>query len=334
MNAEILKRLFRAVTEGSDESLRKVCGVIIEDVKRKHHQHLADQLEQILVDSTKNEEPKQVIKLRPATTEVVNNTLPQARRGQENLISIFSRQELEHYMVLPKSIEEKFVRIEQEYAARERLANYGLKARKKILLYGPPGCGKTLAAKRLAWNTGLKLVKVRFDVMISSLFGESANNLRTIFDFCSVNPSVLLLDECDFIARSRNSNKDIGEVQRIVNTLLQLLEDYNFPGLVIATTNLYEQLDHALFRRFDDAFEVPLPGEDEINKLLKFSFSTVTLDRDVDFNKISTKLKGYSSADVVKVAQNAAKNVVLGGETKVTSKVITQAINEFSGSIR
>jgi ATP-dependent 26S proteasome regulatory subunit len=68
--------------------------------------------------------------------------------------------------------------------------------------------------------------------------------------------------------------------------------------------------------------------------LLKFSFSTVTLDRDVDFNKISTKLKGYSSADVVKVAQNAAKNVVLGGETKVTNKVITQAINEFSGSIR
>lgn len=334
MNAEILKRLFRAVSEGSDESLRKVCGVIIEDVKRKHHQHLAEQLQQILSDTTKNESSKQIVKFRSATPEIVSDTLPQARKGHENLISIFSRQELEHYMVLPKSIEDKFVRIEQEYAARERLANYGLKARKKILLYGPPGCGKTLAAKRLAWNTGLKLVKVRFDVMISSLFGESANNLRTIFDFCSVNPSVLLLDECDFIARSRSSSKDIGEVQRIVNTLLQLLEDYNFPGLVIATTNLYEQLDHALFRRFDDAFEVPLPGDDEITKLLKLSFSTVVLDKEVDLIKVSTKLKGFSSADVVKVAQNAAKNIVLGGETKVTNRVIKQAIKEFAGPIR
>lgn len=334
MNAEILKRLFRAVSEGSDESLRKVCGVIIEDVKKKHHQHLAEQLEQILSDSLKAEKSKQVIRFRSATPEIITNSLPQARKGHENLISIFSRQELEHYMVLPKTIEDKFVRIEQEYAARERLANYGLKARKKILLYGPPGCGKTLAAKRLAWNTGLKLVKVRFDVMISSLFGESASNLRTIFDFCAVNPSVLLLDECDFIARSRNSGKDIGEVQRIVNTLLQLLEDYNFPGLVVATTNLYDQLDHALFRRFDDAFEVPLPGKDEITKLLNLSFGTVKLGNDVDLGKVSTKLSGLSSADVVKVAQNAAKNVVLGGETKVTNKVITQAILDFSGPLR
>jgi SpoVK/Ycf46/Vps4 family AAA+-type ATPase len=334
VNAEILKRLFRAVSEGSDESLRKVCGVIVEDMKRKNHQILAGQLENILSDQPKNDPSNQVIKFRSSAPEIITHALPQARKGHENLISIFSRQELEHYMILPKAIEEKFIRIEQEFAARERLANYGLKARKKILLYGPPGCGKTLAAKRLAWNTGLKLVKVRFDVMISSLFGESANNLRTIFDFCANTPSVLLLDECDFIARSRNNSKDIGEVQRIVNTLLQLLEDYNFPGLVVATTNLYEQLDHALFRRFDDAFEVPLPGTDEITKLLKLSFSTVKLDGEIDLMKVSAKLHGFSSADVVKVAQNAAKNVVLGGETRVTNKVISRAIQDFSGSVR
>ena len=111
------------------------------------------------------------------------------------------------------------------------------------MFYGPPGCGKTLGARRVAYNTGLPLIKVKFDTMLSSYFGESASNLRSIFEECEQSPSVLLLDECDFIARARKGSKDVGEVPRIVNTLLQLLEDYDLPGLVIATTNIQEELD-------------------------------------------------------------------------------------------
>ncbi len=331
MNAEILKRLFRAVSEGSDESIRRVCGVIIEDTKKRHHTTLADQLEEILSQSKKKVDASnsQILKFRSAP-EVVSSSLPMAKRGQENLVSIFSRNELEHYMVLPEAVEEKFTRIEKEFAARERLASFGLKPNKRILLYGPPGCGKTLGAKRLAWNTGLKLVKVNFDVMISSLFGESANNLRTVFDYCVQHPSLLLLDECDFIARSRNNSKDIGEAQRIVNTLLQLLEDYNFPGLVVATTNLTEQLDSALFRRFDDAFLIPLPGEKEIYKLLKLALSSVKVSNDINLNNVVNELKGFSSADIVKVAQNAAKEVVLNGDSKLTARSLEMAIKQFS----
>ena len=84
-------------------------------------------------------------------------------------------------MVLPGDVKERFARIEREYAARERLAGYGLRPRKTVLLYGPPGCGKSLGAKRLAWNTGLPLMKVRFDALLSSYFGESAANLRAVF---------------------------------------------------------------------------------------------------------------------------------------------------------
>ena len=175
-------------------------------------------------------------------------------------------------------------------------------------------------------------MKVRFDVMISSMFGESASNLRSVFDYCMEQPSLLLLDECDFIARSRTNSKDIGEVQRIVNTLLQLLEDYNFPGLVVATTNLTEQLDHALFRRFDDAFEVPLPGENEISKLLKVALSTVPLSKELDFNKISKSLVGQSSADIVKISQNAAKHSILSGERFVTMSALQDAIVEQKSS--
>jgi SpoVK/Ycf46/Vps4 family AAA+-type ATPase len=119
------------------------------------------------------------------------------------LATIIPKEALEHHMVLPVATEERFSRIEREYAARERLGAWGLKPRKTILLYGPPGCGKSLGAKRLAWNTGLPLLKVRFDALISSYFGESAANLRAVFVAARERPCVLLLDECDFIARSR-----------------------------------------------------------------------------------------------------------------------------------
>jgi SpoVK/Ycf46/Vps4 family AAA+-type ATPase len=331
VNAELLKRLFRAVSEGSDKGVRQVCGVIIDDVKKKHHKQLAKQLEEIL--ATEND--KRVVPFRSTRQpEVLAKELPQSRKVADNLISILSRQELEHFMVLPMSVEERFKRIEEEFSARDRLFNFGLKPRKKILLYGPPGCGKTLGAKRLAWTTGLKLVKVRFDVMVSSLFGETASNLMAIFDYCAENPSVLLLDECDFIARSRTNSRDIGEVQRIVNTLLQLMEDYTLPGLIVATTNLYEQLDPALFRRFDDSFEVPFPAREEIFKLLSMSFSTVRLGHEVDLQETSNELTGLSAADVVKIAQNAAKSAVLRGEDHVSLTQLKGAITDFSPPAR
>lgn len=97
-------------------------------------------------------------------------------------------------MILPEAVEKRFCRIEREYAARDRLAHYGLRYRQKILLFDPPGCGKTLGAERLAWNTGLSLLKVRFEAMVSSFLGETASNLRLVFDKASENSCLLFLD--------------------------------------------------------------------------------------------------------------------------------------------
>jgi SpoVK/Ycf46/Vps4 family AAA+-type ATPase len=232
-------------------------------------------------------------------------------------------------MVLPAVAEERFLRIECEFAARERLGLYGLRPRKTILLYGPPGCGKSLGAKRLAWKTGLPLMKVRFDALISSYFGESATNLRAIFIAAKERPCVLLLDECDFIARSRNNSKDIGEASRIVNSLLQLMEDYDAPGLLVATTNVESSLDTALFRRFDDVFLVPLPGPEEIQKLLTMTLSAVRQIEMINWERIVKQLSGASAAMVVKAAQDAAKAAVLKGKKGVAESDLQQAVAEL-----
>jgi SpoVK/Ycf46/Vps4 family AAA+-type ATPase len=255
--------------------------------------------------------------------------LPLSRRHGELLATVIPREALEHHMVLPSEIEERFARIEREYAARERLGAYGLRNRKTILLYGPPGCGKSLGAKRLAWNTGLPLLKMRFDALLSSYFGESAANLRAVFDAAKERPCVLLLDECDFIARSRTTSKDIGEASRIVNSLLQLMEEYDAPGLLVATTNVEESLDAALFRRFDEVFLVPPPGAEEIEKLLRMTLSAVKLAERIDWGGLVAQLSGASAAMTVKAAQDAAKAAVLCGEKVVTEALLSRAIGEL-----
>lgn len=318
MNADILKRVVRAIAEGSQGDLDSLARTIVESERRIGHTRLANQLENILSRSRS--------KRHPDASSRELSELPTSRRHGESLLTLMPRESLEHHMVLPREIEVRFARIEQEFAARERLGAYGLKPRKTVLLYGPPGCGKSLGAKRLAWNVGLPLLKVRFDALISSFFGESASNLRSVFDAARERPCVLLLDECDFIARSRANSKDIGEVTRIVNSLLTLMEEYDAPGLLVATTNIEESLDAALFRRFDDVFLVPPPGPEQIEELLKTRLSSVATAKDIRWHNLIHSLEGASAAMVCKTAEEAAKSAVLAGKKIVTSEYLENAI--------
>lgn len=327
MNADILKRVVRAISEGAQTDLDRLATKIVEGERKTGHTRLAEQLDAILKQPrAKRHAPSPVTPV--ADMERTLRELPLSRRHGESLATLLTPDALEHHMVLPAAIEERFARIESEYAARDRLRIYGLKPRKTVLLYGPPGCGKSLGAKRLAWNIGLPLMKVRFDVLISSYFGESATNLRSIFLAAKERPCVLLLDECDFIARSRINSKDIGEASRIVNALLQLMEEYDAPGLLVATTNVESALDPALFRRFDDVFMVPLPGPVEIEKLLHMTLATMKLAQPINWSYLVERLTGASAAMVVKAAQDAAKAAVLSGKHLVGQADLLQAITE------
>ncbi len=325
MDSDIIKRVVRAIADGSQTDLERLAGKIVETERRIGHNKLADQLDAILKQPRKrtNGQPS------AAAPERSLFELPLSRRHGDSLATLLKPEKLEHHMVLPAETEERFARVESEYAARDRLGTFGLRPRKTILLYGPPGCGKSLGAKRIAWNTGLPLLKVRFDALISSYFGESATNLRALFAAAKERPCVLLLDECDFIGRSRVTSKDIGEAARIVNTLLQLMEEYDAPGLLVATTNIEASLDSALFRRFDDVFMVPLPGPSEVEKLLRMTLSAVKLAEPFDWTGLVEQLCGAPAAMVVKAARDAAKAAVLVGRNVVTESNIRQASAEL-----
>ena len=319
VNSTLLKRLFSAIHQGMDSDVALLCDKIIGDEKKKGHGKLAQELNAIVAaQRTRNR----------ALPSHALTQLPTSRRESAPLLQVIPHEILRHHMVLPNDVESRFMRVEKEYAARDRLASFGLRPRNRVLLHGPPGCGKSLGAERLAWATGLSLQKVRFDTLISSFFGETAANLRRIFDAASEKPVALFLDECDTIARVRGERNDVGEMSRIVNMLLQLLEEFQGEGLVIAATNLDEALDPAIFRRFDEVLEVPKPGTVEIVRLLKLSFSSLSTEADFNWDEASIAMESRSCSEIVKVCQNAAKRSVLASREHVTWRDFEAAMAE------
>lgn len=323
MKQNIYIRLFKTIYGSPTDDIVKVAYKIIDDEEKKGHTKLAKSLTEIL-----NKNVKDNLEKKEKNSEFSLNSLPLSRRQNSPLATQLSRDELRHDMVLDPEVEKRLSRIEKEYVARERLAHSGLKPRQKILLYGPPGCGKSMGAERIAWNIGLPFLKVRFEAIISSYLGESANNLRAIFERVKDTPCVLLLDEFDFIAKSRTYGQDVGEMFRLVNMLLYLLDEYNAQGLLIATTNLEGSIDKAIFRRFDEVLLIPKPGSKEISKLLKSSLGSMNVSKEVSFPDFAKKMKNFSAAQVVKTAQDAAKISLISGQTVIHKTHLNAALSE------
>jgi SpoVK/Ycf46/Vps4 family AAA+-type ATPase len=326
MNQDLLIRLFRSIEGEPSEDIIKVAEKVIQDEEKKGHQKLAEKLRIIL---TKNIQTYSAFKGELKTLLPKGVVIPTDKRYNVPLASYIDRDHLRHHMILGSEVEKRIHRIEKEYVARERLGHFGLKPRQKILFHGTPGCGKSMAAERIAYTIGLPFLKVRFEAIISSYLGESATNLKKLFESLNHFPCVLLLDEFDFIAKARSDrSSDAGEMHRLVNILLNLLEDYHAPGILVATTNFEGIVDPALFRRFDEIILLPKPGGEQISKILGFTLSAVQTSKQIDWARIVEKLKGLSAAIVVKIANDAAKLAILQGMNIVEEQHLLQAIEE------
>jgi len=330
MNQTLLTRLFKSIEGNKEEPLVRIAYTIIDDERKKGHTKLADRLDTILEGNLARViEPQQNPSLKLTRDKDKVFSIPADRRYKLPLATHIENDFLRHDMVLATTVEEKILRIEKEYVARERLAHHGLKPRQKILLYGSSGCGKSMTAERIAWDLGLPFYKVRFDTIISSYLGESASNLYKLFESIEKYPCVLLLDEFDIIGQQRDSkSNDIGEIHRIVNIVLGLLEEYSGHGILIATTNLEGSLDKALFRRFDEIIELPKPNENEIIDLLKITLSALNLNKKIDLKDYAKNMQGLSYALVVKIANDAAKKSIINCHNEISKDDLDIALEE------
>lgn len=199
--------------------------------------------------------------------------------------------------------------------AELRAAGVELPAR--LLMHGPPGCGKSLAAKLIASRLSLPLFTVRCDALVSSLLGQTGRNLREVFDYAGKQPCVLFLDEFDALAKSRSHAGEVGELQRVVIALLQSLDALRDDTIVVAATNHQGLLDPAVWRRFSVLLPVDLPAKTERSKLWAMHLKEFAVG-EAEANTLAELSDGMSGAAIRTAAYDIARDCVLRGESAIS----------------
>ena len=162
---------------------------------------------------------------------------------------------------------EQFVQLIKEHTYIKELQEYGLPVNNKVLLQGSSGCGKTMTAKAIANALGKSIIILNLSNIVSSRIGETSQNIKMIFDKAGRERSVLFLDELDQIGKARGSDdKDVGEMRRLVNTLLQLIDYYPENALLLCATNHPEIIDTALIRRFQLKINYEMPSKEFLDQ--------------------------------------------------------------------
>lgn len=229
-------------------------------------------------------------------------------------------------MALPTEMRKLLKRVITEQVNRDRLYGNGFSPIRRLLLLGPPGTGKTMTASVLASELSLPLFVVRLDGLINKFMGETASKLRLIFDAMAETTGVYLFDEVDALAGARDTGNDVGEIRRVLNSFLQFIENDESESVLVATSNLPELLDRALYRRFDTTAQYVLPTATIANKVIRTRLSSMDLNA-VDWRRVGQATKGLSHAEITAAAELAAKEAILAGKPKLTTKSLTAALD-------
>lgn len=323
--AEQIKALFRSHSEGDEERFYAIAMQIAAQAARKGHGKLAKELRD-LIDEAKSRRD-----LITSTSTAIPVVKP---RGElSGLLSVEYTKTRLSDMVLSDDLRTRIQRILREQRQQNKLRNHGLSPRRKLLLVGPPGTGKTMTAAALAGELHLPLFKILLDGLITKFMGETAAKLRIVFDAIARTRGVYLFDEFDAIGGQRTLGNDVGEIRRILNSFLQFLEQDISQSLIVSATNNPSLLDTALFRRFDDVIEYALPAAVLIKKTFHSSLAVFNT-HDVQWEKVIGTAEGLSHADITRVCENVAKQAVLGDSDKISTDPLIVSIFERKAAHR
>jgi ATP-dependent 26S proteasome regulatory subunit len=228
-------------------------------------------------------------------------------------------------MVLAEQTSTSIENILAEWKSQSLLETHGLTKKNKVLLVGPPGCGKTMTAKVFSGELGLPLYVVKIESLISRYLGETSVHLKNIFNSMAVNSGVYLFDEFDSIGTTRSDMRDVGEVRRVLSTFLLLLEGFTGNSLIVAATNYDKILDVALFRRFDDVIQFPMPEQNDIDSLLRLRLSAFP-KKEIKINVLAEEAIGMNYAEISKAVIDAIKTSILRNHNKLTQAILIEAI--------
>ncbi len=306
--AEQMKSLVKAYADCNDEKFKTVVLQIAAHEARLGHDNLARELK------------KQIDRVGSKRTNIVQLT------STNPMLSLSMPSHDLSELIVSEDITDKIQRILNEYRNRNKLISYGLTNRRKILIEGNPGTGKTLTASIIASELSLPLYTVQMDKLVTKFMGETSAKLRQVFDSIESNVGVYLFDEFDAIGADRSLDNEVGEMRRILNSFLQFIEQDGSESIIIAATNNQRLLDQALFRRFDDVLHYMLPTHMEIKRLLEYKIKSYDENFTIPKDVIKAA-DGLSHAEIARVCDDAIKNSILNDES-ITDKIIISLLNE------
>lgn len=309
--AQQIKSLINSFAEGDDVNFYSIAMQIAAAEAREGNRKLADELVKIIDKA----------KLKTGQNQGILKKMPinMAQKELNDLFEFIKPHVSLSHMILTPEVKGAITRLIDEQKKQDVLSKYNLLPRRKLLLVGPPGSGKTMSASVIAAELGLSVFVIRLDGLISRYMGESIGKLRLIFDAMKQFKAVYLFDEFDSIATSRTDANDVGEIKRILNSFLLEIEKDDSNSLIIAATNLPHTLDTALLRRFDDIIKFSLP--EGVNIVQAFQDGLRDVEHHIAFDLPATVIElaeGLSYADIFHICGEMVKEHILYGENEIT----------------
>lgn len=248
--------------------------------------------------------------------------LPRDKDSALELIDVYKSKIKLDDVALPTPTLKAIKQVLIEQKSLEELIARGVQPSNRILLCGPPGCGKTMTANAIAGELNLPIAYVKLDALVSSYLGQTGTNIRKIFEFIKDKRLILFLDEFDAIAKKRDDAQELGELKRVVTTLLQNLDMMKSNVLLLAATNHHHLLDSAVWRRFNKSILLEKPEDDERMKIIENYLSKVLPNYETDKKTIQILSKGMSGAKLKNFLDSIAKYVIIERYNKKIDKEI------------
>jgi len=313
--ADLLVSLIRSGSRGDQAAFRKTAEALIAEEREKGHGLLAERLSNSIIVA----KPQQPPSLNTKQSELFYEITPN-RKLSSLLISQLSLTQINDL-------------IEEQHRS-ELLHAYNLTARNRILLVGSPGNGKTSLAEAIATELMVPLCVIRYETLIGSYLGETANRLKQIIDYAKTQRCVLFLDEFETIGKERGDTHETGEIKRVVSSLLLQLDDLPDYVVVIAASNHPELLDKAVWRRFQLRIELPLPTREQISQFIVAMETKTTVKFGLAAETIAKKMLGANFAEIVELCLTIVRRAILNKQNENTKAITNAILNQWQNRFK
>ena len=318
MKANLIINLVTAHSSGNESQFESALSDLIHDEEKKGNAQLALSLKNAY-SPDKHSKSSVISPMSTMSFSVQSVTnLPKDKDSTLDLVEILQPTVRLKDVALSEKAQDTIQEIVEEQDNVQELMRIGVTPTNRILFCGPPGCGKTMTANALAKELGLLIAYVRLDGLVSSYLGQTGTNIRKIFEFVKGKRIMLFLDEFDAIAKKRDDSHELGELKRVVTTLLQNMDEMPANIFLVAATNHHHLLDPAIWRRFDISILLEEPNEMQRQKIIENSLQDFLKDYKVDSQILVVLSDGMSGAQMQTFLQSLGKFCVMNkkrGET-------------------